>query len=448
MSDTRSKRVVLHITPHLGGGVGRVLLNYLTNTRDNPGVENRVISLEYANDTALAASRDTGFSLRDRMSEDHFGIGAAMAEADAVIIHWWNHPLLYDLLVREALPPCRMVFWCHVSGYHAPYVIPETALAYPDRFVFATPISFDEQDIAGLPEDRKRHLRAIWTAGGIERFLSLPRTPHPGFAIGYVGTVDYCKMHPAFLSMAQRLSIPDARFVICGGPREKQMRQESLQYRNHERLTFTGMVDDVAPYLSSFDIFGYPLVSYHYGSCEQALVEAMAAGIAPVVLNNPTERHIVKNGVTGIVAEDERGYVAAIESLYQNEELRHQLASNARNHARRHFSTGAMIKSWADLLDEILELPKTPKRWSGPCSGKTITAAQVFLESLGKHGTVFESSFNAVTEKDNARYDDEIRELGAQSFLWRADTRGTPQHYHTFFPEDPFLRRWSELLQN
>jgi hypothetical protein len=39
----------------------------------------------------------------------------------------------------------------------------------------------------------------------------------------------------------------------------------------------------------------------------------MAAGAPPVVLENKTERYIVEDGVTGIVAPDEEAYTEAIE---------------------------------------------------------------------------------------------------------------------------------------
>ena len=108
MKSNPSKKAVLHITPHLGGGVGRVLLNYLEQSHGNPEVENLVVSLEYANDSALAALQEIGISVRDKMSEDHDGVIVAIAGADAVIVHFWNHPLLYDFLVRKQVPPCRM----------------------------------------------------------------------------------------------------------------------------------------------------------------------------------------------------------------------------------------------------------------------------------------------------------------------------------------------------
>ena len=43
---------ILHITPHLGGGVGRVVLNYLSKYKNNLDIKHRVVCLDYANDEA------------------------------------------------------------------------------------------------------------------------------------------------------------------------------------------------------------------------------------------------------------------------------------------------------------------------------------------------------------------------------------------------------------
>ena len=439
---------ILHITPHLGGGVGKVLLNYLEKVKENPDFLHKVLSLEYANDTALAASQITGFSLKDKMSSDHKGVIAEIAKADIILIHWWNHPLLYAFLVREILPPSRIIFWSHISGFYSPYVFNKPALHYPDFFVFTSPLSLEVPEVKSLQNARRKALRVIWSTGGIERPASLQPKPHSGFTIGYIGTVDYSKMHPEFLKMSNMIKIPDAQFVVCGGPSEKQIQKESLKYGAGKRFIFTGQVNDTAGYLSEFDVFGYPLAPQHYGTCEQSLCESMAAGVPPVVLANRTERYIVDDGVTGIVAEDEKAYIIAIENLYHRPELRQRLSCNARETARRRFSIEQMVSRWEDVFSEALRLPKTKRKWTGKYQGKNASAAQVFLESLGEYGKEFLCSFNARNEREKKMAQNDIKKIYESSYLWRANTRGTPAHYHYFFPEDNFLKLWSELRQN
>ena len=45
-----NKIKILHITPHLGGGVGRVLLNYLSKVKDDNCFIHQVACLDYAID--------------------------------------------------------------------------------------------------------------------------------------------------------------------------------------------------------------------------------------------------------------------------------------------------------------------------------------------------------------------------------------------------------------
>lgn len=444
---TVSKLKIIHITPHLGGGVGSVLLNYLAKASKDSAFVHHILSLEYANEKAKMASKTTGFYLADKMSENLPGLLAAVSKADIVLMHWWNHPLLYALLVRELLPPARIIFWSHISGFSPPYVFNQPALHYPDLFVFTSPLSLGIAEVRDLREERQKALRVIWSTGGVEHTLSVKPKLHSGFNIGYIGTVDYGKLHPHFLKMSSKVKIPNVRFITCGGPSEKQIKEESMQYGNNERFIFTGPVSDIRDYLSEFDVFGYPLAPHHYGTCEQSLGESMAAGVPPVVMGNPTESFIVENGVTGIVAPDEKSYTQALEKLYHQPDLRRQLAVNARKTAKERYSLALMVNNWEKVFHEALLFPKLPRQWTGTHQGKNVSAAQVFIESLGAYGMDFLSSLNAQDEKDKEEAKKGIRKLCESSHLWKSSTRGTVHHYHYFFPEDDYLRSWSDQMR-
>ena len=59
---------ILHITPHLGGGVGRVLLNYFTQVKGDRSFVHEVACLDYANKHALDVAENIGIELTDRMA--------------------------------------------------------------------------------------------------------------------------------------------------------------------------------------------------------------------------------------------------------------------------------------------------------------------------------------------------------------------------------------------
>jgi glycosyltransferase involved in cell wall biosynthesis len=428
------KNTVLHITPHLGGGVGRVLLNYFLKTKDDPYFAHKIACLDYANQEATDALKNIGLELSDKMSFQKEKLLGDIAEADIVIIHWWNHPLLYDFLVREQLPPCRLIIWSHNSGFYPPGVFTDKILNYPDLFVFTTPASFKTKEVKNLSGKQEKNLRVVWSTAGVEYVRSVEPKKHAGFNIGYIGTVDYAKIHSNFLKICNKINIPDVKFIVCGGPSEKEFREETKKMGIAEKFDFTGQVARITEYLSIFDIFGYPLSPYHYGTCDQSLAESMAAGVVPVVLQNRMEKYMVKDGITGIVAKSEKDYIKAIQKLYKNKKLRDSLSKNARLHALDFFSADKMVREWEVIFKEISLIPKASKKWNINKKNSEISAKDVFLESLGAYGKIF------ADEK-------KIIKLG-ESHIWKANTRGTVHHYNYFFPNDETISLWSNLMSD
>lgn len=440
------KTKILHITPHLGGGVGRVLLNYLKKVKGDQSFVHEVACLDYANEHALDVAKNIGLILTDRMAGERQQLLTIIAGADIVLIHWWNHPLLYDFLVRAELPPCRVVMWSHISGFHAPYVFTDKIFRYPDVFVFTTPVSYETKEVQGLSDEQKKSLRVVWSTGGVEHVKNVKPKTHKRFNVGYIGTVDYCKMHPDFLDICSQVDIPDVKFVVCGVPKEKEIQQEAERLGIDGKFTFTGWVSDITKYLSIFDVFGYPLAPYHYGTCDQALAESMACGIVPVVFSNRMENQMVKDGVTGIVVNNKEEYGNAIRKLYGNKELRTRLSRNAKEYARKTFSLETIKHEWGKVFKDVLVLPKTARNWEISKPNADISAKDVFLESLGGYGQEFISYCNAVSAQEKEISFKKIKEL-ATSPIWQARTRGTAHHYREFFPEDDYLSMWSRIMR-
>lgn len=441
-----SKKRILHITPHLGGGVGRVLLNYFSKVKDDPTFMHKVVCLDYANHKAVEVAKNIGLSLFDNMSAKKQEILDIIADSDIVLIHWWNHPLLYDFLVREQLPPCRVIMWSHNSGFHPPGVFTEKVLAYPDLFVFTTPMSYKTKEVQNLSVEQKKSLHVVWSTGGVDHVKSVKSKPHIGFNVGYIGTVDYAKMHPDFLNICNQVDIPDVKFIVCSGPKEKELKQQAERLGIGGKFNITGMVPDIKEYLSLFDIFGYPLAPYHYGTCDQTLQESMAAGVVPVVLSNQMESYMVKEGVTGIVAKDKDEYIKALQDLYHNRELRNKLSQNAKEYAIYTFSLEKMAYEWEKIFNEVLYFPKTVRKWKNSKKGEDISAKDIFLESLGHHGEDFVFYCNAESDEEKKSAIEKIKKL-AESANWQAETRSTVHHYNSFFPNDPYLSVWSQLMR-
>jgi glycosyltransferase involved in cell wall biosynthesis len=413
---------VLHITPHLGGGVGRVILAWLRKDKD---FNHSVLCLDYANEKAKEGLKEAGIGLHEKMASHLHKTMSLIKKADIVLIHWWNHPLLYDFLIRQTLPPVRVAMWSHVSGFYPPYVFTDPLLKYPDIFVFTTPLSMDTPEVKRASGD----LRVIWSTAGTEHVKDVKPRPHEGFIVGYIGTVDYCKLHPNFLKMCAAVNVPDVHFVVCGGPCENEIRKEAESLGLGDKFTFTGPVDNIADYLSTFDVFGYPLNPMHYGTCDQSLVEAMAAGVPPVVLANPMEWGMVGGMITGWIAYDAHSYSQAIKHLYNNPADRLILSNNARKITSSRFLLDTMILRWGRLFEDLLKLPKTGRSWRHSFGLNAVPPHFIFIESLGDYVHDFERNL-----------------IGPATPNWTSKTRGTVHHYSSFFPKSRLLKRWSNFM--
>lgn len=427
---------ILHITPHLGAGVGKVLINYLPRAVQH---HHKVACLEHANVRAATELSARGIECEDKIYTNLDQLWAMVTISDVVLIHWWNHPLLFDLLVNKDWPPCRIIMWSHVSGLNPAYVYSDKLIDFSDLFVFTTPISYKSNEITNLTAEFKKKLRVVWSTGGVGLAAQVVHKPQDGLVVGYIGTVDYSKLHSGFLSLCSAVQTPNVSYIICGGPKEKELHAEAVKLKIDKKMEFVGWVDDILPYLAQFDVLGYPLSPYHFGTCDQALVESMAAGIPVVVLGNAMERYMVNHGVTGFVAENEQEYVSYLEKLLNDRDLRKSMGARAKENAIKRFSLEKMIGEWDILFIEAMSANKKTRQWKNRAQS-LLKPHHVFLESIGHFADVF---LKQMASPDDEKLKTNLQAMAQQVPSWQSDTKGTAHHYATYFPEDEVLRTWS-----
>jgi glycosyltransferase involved in cell wall biosynthesis len=435
---------ILHITAHLGGGVGTVVLNYLREISKKANEIHQIISLDEINKDARSSLNESGIFFIEKNNCDNNAFKQAIEWSDIVLVHWWNHPMMTELLINFKFPKCRMLLWAHISGSTAPNNFTKKLFYFPDILIFTTPLSYLNTIYCSLDIEIKSKVRCIWSTAGVERIEQIRLAPHEGFNVGYIGNLDYSKIHPNFIKICESIDVPDIRFTVIG-PLNETLHGDAIAAGLQDKITFTDFIPEQEKWrkLSEFDLFGYPLARHHYGTCDQALQEAMAAGVPPVVLSNPMETYMVKNGVSGLVVPDENSYISAIKSLYYDHKRRKQLSEGARIQAKEKFNLKSMIESWNSLFSESITTSKRSREWTHS-KEHPLSPHEVFLESLGNHAEIFKMTLGGgrLSISDAC---DQLQALGRQP-EWSSKNKSTVHQFKKFFPHDKKLQFWSNIM--
>lgn len=313
---------ILIITSHMGGGVGNVLCNWMRHVDNN---DYKMISLDRINNKAKKEILDYDLNVVEQKRRED--TQRDMSQADIVVVNYWKNNAYLLKFLSYKLPPCRMVAWHHMYAE-----IPQIERDLFNEWIETSPLL---------------GRRSIWSTGDIKPFLDVKPQSHKRFNVGYVGTVDYRKLHADFLDMCNAVDIPNVMFIVVG--------ENNIGGKTDKRFWFTGKVNDVRPFLAVMDIFAYPLRSDHYGTCEQVLGEAMATGLPCVVMDNPTERYICEN--TGFIANSPENYIKLIETLYNNP-VSDGTKSFIRKYGTERYDTHKMISDWNQVFEEMMQKPK------------------------------------------------------------------------------------------
>ncbi|MFP3043683.1 glycosyltransferase family 4 protein [Treponema primitia] len=440
---------ILHITPHLGGGVGSVVLNWIE--KDVFQNIHTIISLDKNknNDWIRVNEKCERVTIYDDCyirSDFTSFFENCIEQNDVVVVHWWNHPLLYTVMLNYKWPECRVIAWNHVNSLMPPYSMPEKLIDFVDALVFTSPVSYECNEVKKWDDGKKEKLDAIWSTIGVESFENLERMPHDDFIVGYTGTVDFGKLNKNYIKMCADVNLPDVKFVVCSGDSQEHLVEEAKQLGVFERFSFEGRVPSVIPYLARYDVFGYPLQPQHFATCEQSLGEAMMAGCVPVVLNNPTEKYIVKHNETGIIVNTLSEYSRAIEYLYYNRDELKRLSENAKKYAKYQYDIKRTMQNWNSKFEQALTMNKRYRSWDS--ENKLLSPSMLYIESLGEYAHPLKQYLYAVSKDDREEAVKGIKKLFNTNSMFYSNNKGSVLLYLQFFPEDTILQEWANILKD
>ena len=414
---------ILHIAAHMGGGIGSAYVGLGTC-----GQEQKVLLLEPPQDkTALGRVQSAGFQIIQAADDSH--IEAELNWADVVVFSWHHHPALTKFLHDFPAVPIRSILWCHVSGNYFPHISAGFVRQF-DQSIFASPFSLDLPQIKALGETYlQKRCGVVYGLNDLSRFATVKKESQAQYTVGYVGTMGFCKLHPNFVDFCAAVEMPDTRFLMVGAPSTRTQLLKAAEEKGIAgQFQFCGQLPDVAPALARMDVFGYLLNPQHFGATENALLEAMAAGLPVVALDQCVERGIIRDGVTGLLVHSPEEYGNAVRSLRENPEKAALLGEQARMDVVKHYELQANRRRFLAACRQTLTGGKRLHYFYAFFTGEP---ADWFLSAVGADRRCFE---------ENRPQD--------AGLIFREKTKGSPAHYSGFFPHDRRLSLWAGQVRN
>lgn len=148
---------------------------------------------------------------------------------------------------------------------------------------------------------------------------------------------------------------PDARFVLVGdGPLRRETEAAARRLGLAGTVHFTGLQDDVRPYLSAMDLL---LITSEFEGLPLVLLEAMALELPVVATAVGGIPEVVRDGVTGRLVpfgEPETAAGAAVEVLADPAE-RIRLGQAGRRRVSEDFGTERMLSELEAVYREVVD---------------------------------------------------------------------------------------------
>ncbi|HTD64964.1 MAG TPA: glycosyltransferase [Candidatus Limnocylindria bacterium] len=439
---------ILHIIQSVtGGGGARAMIALAKHSRRVGDFEHRAVSLLPADATGLELANQADLPILNAPS--HAELCQAMANADLVLVHWWNNSELAALFRRE-LPPMRLALWLHVGGYHAPQVLTPELIDFADLTVACSPHTYAHPVFANLPHETRAQRTAMVLAGAdFDRLHGLAPHSHEGFQIGYIGTLDPVKMHSDFVAMSCAAQVPEAKFIVCGGGDSRWLASEAEKLGRSTSFDFKGHVEDVRVILETLDVYGYPLCADTYAAAELNLQEVMFAGIPVVAFPHGGIGKLIQHNETGLLVETPEGYARALEFLHQNPAKRVRLGANAAAFARKFWGAENAAREFNVQFERLLTQAKREREWDGRRTNEVTVdlrrdlaihpGARMFVESLAEGAQPFLDSLTSSRLENILAAEERI--AGLPRLMHYTGVLA----YRNAHPKDPLLQLWAGL---
>ena len=165
--------------------------------------------------------------------------------------------------------------------------------------------------------------------------------------VGSVGRLVAVKNYALLLRAFAALRRDDAVLLLAGeGPERASLQQLAQGLGVASRTRLLGHREDVPTVLATLDVFA---LSSRSEGMSNTLLEAMAAGLPIVATRVGGNPEIVRDGVDGLLADDDdaQAFAGALRDLAEQPERRAAMGASGRDRVATEFSIEAMVDRYA-----------------------------------------------------------------------------------------------------
>jgi len=208
----------------------------------------------------------------------------------------------------------------------------------------------DRQALANLSVDPDQNKRLVILPNGVDlKYFSPMGLQRDPVTVIFTGKMSYHANVAAALDLATKImplvwqQFPEARLIIAG----KDPSTELLELAADPRITITGTVPDLRPYLAQATVAVTPI---RYGvGIQNKVLEALAMATPVVSTPQATSALQVQPGRDLLVGDTPQAISQAIITLLGDQELRHQVGQAG----RRYVETYHDWQTAAEKLEQI-----------------------------------------------------------------------------------------------
>lgn|GEM_PF-1289808 len=182
--------------------------------------------------------------------------------------------------------------------------------------------------------------------------------------IGMVGNLSTeLKRHNTFLDMAQALlkDHHQLKFIIFGGSNNldqtdytRSLAQQVNTSDLSDKIIWAEFIEDTSAMMNSIDILVHPALTEGSG---RVIMEAMAAGKPVVAMESGGVQELIRDGENGFLIQpgNDQDLAVKVELLLEDDNLRQNIADNARIYAHSHFSNQANMRAIEDVYQNLVQ---------------------------------------------------------------------------------------------